>query len=45
MAITPTLSSPCIGNSTLDVNAIIEKLMAAEAVPLGTYDKKTASYQ
>lgn len=45
MAITPTLSSPGIGNSTLDVNAIIEKLMAAEAVPLGSYDKKTASYQ
>ncbi|MEG1054591.1 MAG: flagellar cap protein FliD N-terminal domain-containing protein, partial [Janthinobacterium sp.] len=37
----------CIGAgaSGLDVNALIEKLMAAEAVPLNGYDKKTASYQ
>ncbi|PMQ09673.1 flagellar filament capping protein FliD [Janthinobacterium sp. AD80] len=45
MAITPTLSSPGIGNSMLDVNAIIEKLMTAESAPLNLYDKKTASYQ
>ena len=45
MAISPTLSSPGIGNSTLDVSAIIDKLMTAEAAPLATYDKKTASYQ
>ncbi|MFZ4873979.1 flagellar filament capping protein FliD [Janthinobacterium sp. Mn2066] len=45
MAITPTLSSPGIGASGLDVNAIIDKLMAAESQPLNTYDKKTASYQ
>ena len=47
MAITPTISSPGIGAgaSGLDVNALIEKLMAAEAVPLNGYDKKTASYQ
>ena len=45
MAISPTLSSPGIGNSMLDVNAIIEKLMAAESTPLNLYDKKTASYQ
>ena len=44
MAITPTLSSPGIGNSMLDVNAIIEKLMTAESAPLNLYDKKTASY-
>lgn len=45
MAISPTLSSPGIGNSTLDVTALIDKLMTAEALPLATYDKKTASYQ
>ncbi len=45
MAITPTISSPGIGNSMLDVNAIIEKLMTAESAPLNLYDKKTASYQ
>lgn len=47
MAITPTLSSIGIGAgaSGLDVNAIIDKLMTAEAAPLGTFDKKTASYQ
>lgn len=45
MAISPTLSSPGIGSSGLDVNAIIDKLMAAESQPLNTYDKKTASYQ
>ncbi|OEZ91049.1 MULTISPECIES: flagellar filament capping protein FliD [unclassified Janthinobacterium] len=47
MAITPTISSVGIaaGASGLDVNAIIDKLMAAEAVPLNTFDKKTASYQ
>lgn len=47
MAITPTISSVGIGAgaSGLDVGAIIDKLMTAEAAPLGTYDKKTASYQ
>ena len=47
MAITPTLSSVGIGAgaSGLDVGAIIEKLMTAEAAPLDTFDKKTASYQ
>lgn len=47
MAITPTISSVGIGAgaSGLDVGAIIDKLMTAEAVPLGTFDKKTASYQ
>ncbi len=45
MAISPTLSSPGIGASGLDVNAIIDKLMAAESTPLTLYDKKTASYQ
>ena len=45
MAIAPTLSSPGIGNSILDVNAIIDKLMKAESAPLASYDKKTASYQ
>ncbi len=47
MAITPTVSSVGIGAgaSGLDVSAIIDKLMTAEAVPLGTFDKKTASYQ
>ncbi|MGX9717372.1 flagellar filament capping protein FliD [Janthinobacterium lividum] len=45
MAIAPTLSSPGIGNSILDVNSIIEKLMTAESAPLAGYDKKTASYQ
>jgi len=41
---TPALSSPGIG-SGLDVNSIVDKLMAAEAAPLSGYDKKTASYQ
>jgi flagellar hook-associated protein 2 len=45
VAIAPTLSSPGIGNSILDVSAIIEKLMTAESAPLAGYDKKTASYQ
>ncbi|WP_257572523.1 flagellar filament capping protein FliD, partial [Janthinobacterium sp. UMAB-56] len=47
MAITPTLSSVGIGAgaSGLDVGAIIDKLMTAEAAPLDTFDKKTASYQ
>ncbi|WP_226939862.1 flagellar filament capping protein FliD [Janthinobacterium rivuli] len=47
MAITPTVSSVGIGAgaSGLDVNALIDKLMTAEAAPLGTFDKKTASYQ
>ncbi|MCA1861089.1 flagellar filament capping protein FliD [Janthinobacterium lividum] len=47
MAITPTISSVGIGAgaSGLDVGAIIDKLMTAEAAPLGTFDKKTASYQ
>ena len=37
------LSSPGIG-SNLDVNAIITKLMAVEAAPVATLDKKSASY-
>ena len=41
---TPALSSPGIG-SGLQVNDIVDKLMAAEAAPLAGYDKKTASYQ
>ena len=41
---TPALSSPGIG-SGLDVNSIVDKLMAAEAAPLAAYDRKTASYQ
>ncbi|WP_395401572.1 flagellar filament capping protein FliD [Pseudoduganella sp. UC29_106] len=41
---TPTLSSPGLG-SGLNVNDIVDKLMAAESVPLQTYDKKTASFQ
>jgi flagellar hook-associated protein 2 len=41
---TPALASPGIG-SGLDVNSIVDKLMAAEAAPLQSYDKKTASYQ
>lgn len=41
---TPALSSPGIG-SGLQVNDIVDKLMAAEAAPLAGYDRKTASYQ
>ncbi len=41
---TPALSSPGIG-SGLNVNDIVDKLMAAEAAPLSGYDKKTASFQ
>ena len=41
---TPALSSPGIG-SGLNVNDIVDKLMAAEAAPLSGYDRKTASYQ
>ncbi|WP_229632252.1 flagellar filament capping protein FliD [Pseudoduganella violaceinigra] len=41
---TPALSSPGLG-SGLNVNDIVDKLMAAEAAPLSGYDKKTASYQ
>ncbi|MBY0243299.1 MAG: flagellar filament capping protein FliD [Burkholderiaceae bacterium] len=37
------ISSPGIG-SNLDVNAIISKLMAVEAAPVATLDKKSASY-
>lgn len=44
MAINPTLSSPGIG-SGLDVNAIVAKLMAAEAAPLQAYDRKAGAYQ
>ncbi|SFG57041.1 flagellar hook-associated protein 2 [Duganella sp. CF458] len=41
---TPALSSPGIG-SGLQVNDIVDKLMAAEAAPLAGYDRKAASYQ
>lgn len=41
---TPALSSPGIG-SGLQVNDIVDKLMAAEAAPLAGYDRKTASFQ
>ncbi|WP_371865071.1 flagellar filament capping protein FliD [Massilia eburnea] len=41
---TPALASPGIG-SGLNVNDIVDKLMAAEAAPLQGYDRKTASYQ
>lgn len=41
---TPALASPGIG-SGLNVNDIVDKLMAAEAAPLAGYDRKTASYQ
>jgi flagellar hook-associated protein 2 len=41
---TPALSSPGIG-SGLNVNDIVDKLMAAEAAPLSGYDRKAASYQ
>ncbi len=41
---TPALASPGIG-SGLQVNDIVDKLMAAEAAPLSGYDRKTASYQ
>lgn len=37
------ISSPGIG-SNLDVNGIISKLMAVEAAPVATLDKKSASY-
>jgi flagellar hook-associated protein 2 len=38
------ISSPGIG-SNLDVNGIVSKLMAVEAQPLQTLDKKAASFQ
>ncbi|KQV54616.1 flagellar hook protein 2 [Duganella sp. Root198D2] len=38
------MSSPGIG-SGLQVNDIVDKLMAAEAAPLAGYDRKAASYQ
>lgn len=38
------ISSPGIGSNGLDVNGIITKLMAVEAAPLATLDKKSASF-
>ena len=39
----PTISSPGIG-SGLDINGIVDKLMAAERRPIDVLDRKKSSY-